>query len=326
MGFWGECALVRALAGFRFDEAGAGSGSGVSRDGKLEIEKAWEIPIPEWMASTAGTDACRNCGTELRGAYCHDCGQSAATIRRPARELLHDIFGNLLQWDSRLIHTLRLLFFSPGRLSGDWVEGRRARHVPPFRLYLVASLLLFLLVGLTMGPGESSIMTAEVKSESVIELQRALEEARANGEWLSGLFLQGTLDAVKDPAGFTRKVISNLPKAAFLLLPIFALLHMGINIRQGRFYIDYLVFSLNFHAFAFLLFALVLLLGLLPWGIGEFADILNLLVPVYLVIAFRNFNQQGVGKSLLKALIALGAYSLVLAVGVFVYFSAVLFF
>ena len=278
------------------------------------------------MDASTGAGACRNCGTALKGAYCHVCGQSAATVRRPARELLHDVFGNLLQWDSRLIHTMRLLFFSPGRLSSDWVEGRRARHVPPFRLYLVASLVLFLLVGLSMEPGESTLLTAETQSESVVELQRALDEARANDEWLSGLFLQGTLDAVKDPDAFTRKVTNNLPKAAFLLLPVFALLHMGINFRQGRYYIDYLVFSLNFHAFAFLILALVILAGWLPWGIGQLADLLNLLVPVYLVLAFRHFNQQGLGKSLLQAAVTLTAYGLFLIFGIFLYLSAVLFF
>jgi hypothetical protein len=45
--------------------------------------------------------------------------------------------------DGRLSRTLPDLFFRPGRLANDYLNGRLARHVPPFRTFLVA-LLLFI--------------------------------------------------------------------------------------------------------------------------------------------------------------------------------------
>jgi hypothetical protein len=292
----------------------------------LGIEKTLKIGHQETMHEAAAPETCRNCGTALKGEYCHCCGQSAATVRRPARELFHDVAGNLLQWDSRLVRTLRILLFHPGKLSTDWVDGLRARYVPPFRLYIIASFILFLLVGVLARQGDFQVGTIRVHEESLVELEKAVDEARANGEWLVGLFLQASLEAVRDPASYIERLLGNLPKAAFLLLPAFALLHMGVNIRQDRYYIDHLVFSLHFHTFAFLLFAAVLLLGRLPWGIGVFADLLNLSLPLYAVVSFRNFNQQGWAKSVLKASIAFGAYSVFLTIGVAIYFSAVLFF
>ena len=204
---------------------------------------------------------CRNCGTQLNGIYCHECGQSSAVIRRPTKEVLDDAMGNIFHWDSRLVHTLRLLFLHPGKLALEWMEGRRARYVPPFRMYIIASFILFLLVGLSTRESVDGFQALSASESSIEALQKSVDEAKANGEILTGIFLQATLEAIKDPSAYTRKIVSNLPKAAFVFLPLFALIHMAVNFRQKRFYIDYLVFSLHFHSFIFLLIAFALLGG-----------------------------------------------------------------
>ncbi|NNF41272.1 MAG: DUF3667 domain-containing protein, partial [Woeseiaceae bacterium] len=50
---------------------------------------------------------------------------------------------DLLELDSRLWRTLIPLLRRPGRLTRDYLEGRRARYMPPFRTYLVLSLIFF---------------------------------------------------------------------------------------------------------------------------------------------------------------------------------------
>jgi hypothetical protein len=55
------------------------------------------------------------------------------------------VFEGLFHLDGRLWTTLPPLFFAPGKLARDLMEGRVARHLPPFRIFLV-SLLLFMLV------------------------------------------------------------------------------------------------------------------------------------------------------------------------------------
>jgi hypothetical protein len=59
-------------------------------------------------------------------------------------ELVRDAFGDLFELDSRLWKTLVPLMISPGKLTHDYLQGRRARYMPPFRMYLVLSLLFFL--------------------------------------------------------------------------------------------------------------------------------------------------------------------------------------
>jgi hypothetical protein len=268
---------------------------------------------------------CRNCGTALTGVYCHECGQSSAIIRRPTKEVLDDAIGNVFHWDSRLVHTLRLLFFRPGKLALEWIEGRRMRYVPPFRLYIIASFILFLLVGISARQGSENLEFVTISDDAITEIQESVDKAKANGEWLSGIFLQATLEAIKDPSGYVRKIVSNLPKAAFVFLPIFALLHMAVDFRKRRFYIDYLVFSLHFHAFIFSLIALTLVMGLISEPLGSFAELFYFAIPVYGLVAFRNFNQQGWGKSFLKGSLVSGGYTILLGIGIAFFFAAILF-
>ena len=89
-------------------------------------------------------ELCLNCGTALGGQYCGNCGQRAASRLISIWELLRDAFGDLLELDSRLWRTLIPLMTRPGKLTRDYLEGRRARFMPPFRMYIVLSIVFFL--------------------------------------------------------------------------------------------------------------------------------------------------------------------------------------
>ena len=86
---------------------------------------------------------CLNCGAHLRGQYCGNCGQRARSRLISLWELIRDAFGDLFELDSRLWQTLVPLMIRPGQLTHDYLQGRRARYMPPFRMYLVLSLLFF---------------------------------------------------------------------------------------------------------------------------------------------------------------------------------------
>ena len=86
---------------------------------------------------------CLNCGTPLRGQYCGQCGQRASSRLISLWELTRDAFGDLFELDSRLWRTLLPLLRHPGQLTRDYLEGRRARYMPPFRMYLVLSVVFF---------------------------------------------------------------------------------------------------------------------------------------------------------------------------------------
>jgi hypothetical protein len=88
--------------------------------------------------------SCLNCGTTLSGQYCGSCGQRARSRLISIWELVREAFGDLFELDSRLWQTLVPLVIRPGQLTRDYLRGRRARFMPPFRTYLVLSVVFFL--------------------------------------------------------------------------------------------------------------------------------------------------------------------------------------
>ncbi len=98
---------------------------------------------PSLDVSPADSPNCLNCGTQLRGQYCGPCGQRSRNRLISIWQLLQEAFGDLLALDSRLWRTVLPLLVRPGQLTRDYLEGRRARYMPPFRTYLVLSVIFF---------------------------------------------------------------------------------------------------------------------------------------------------------------------------------------
>jgi hypothetical protein len=95
-------------------------------------------------AQTQTPEICLNCKSTLAGQYCASCGQRARSRLISLWELVSGAFGDIFELDSRLWRTLIPLFTRPGALTRDYLEGRRARYMPPFRTYLVLSIVFFL--------------------------------------------------------------------------------------------------------------------------------------------------------------------------------------
>src|SRR5437588_8359161 len=89
---------------------------------------------------------CENCGAQLRGHWCAQCGQPAIDYRRSFRHVIVDVLDSFLNWDSKFLATLGLLISRPWRLTNEFLGGKRVRYVHPARLYLLASILFFFAV------------------------------------------------------------------------------------------------------------------------------------------------------------------------------------
>lgn len=90
---------------------------------------------------------CRNCGEVVEQRHCPQCGQLAASYHKPFYSLVAETVSDSLAIDGRIARTLPLLLFRPGVLSRRYSrEGKRMRYVPPFRLFLLSSLLFYFVV------------------------------------------------------------------------------------------------------------------------------------------------------------------------------------
>ncbi len=93
-------------------------------------------------------ESCANCESPLYGQYCASCGQRARDRMISLWEMVREASEILTSLESRLWRTLGLLLVRPGRLTRDYLLGRRARYIPALRLFLGLSLLFFFLFSL----------------------------------------------------------------------------------------------------------------------------------------------------------------------------------
>ncbi len=153
-----------------------------------------------------GIENCLNCGIALSGQYCGNCGQRARSRLISMWELLSDAFGDLFELDSRIWRTLGPLLVRPGKLTYEYLQGRRTRFMPPFRTYLVLSILFFLV--LLFDPKENFGIFFEPTDEQAQQSDDdASKDSEVRNEVIEELIAEGLLpaDAMRSrPTGETR--------------------------------------------------------------------------------------------------------------------------
>lgn len=145
---------------------------------------------------------CLNCGAPVQGRYCIDCGQTTDTHVPTLAEVIGDAITSIFNLDSRLWRTVLTLFFHPGRLTEDFLAGKRARYVPPLRLYLVISVLLFLITSLVpdFDEDEFEFPQGSMTDEQAAEIEAAIDAAaQARAEAAGAPPELATADAGEDP-------------------------------------------------------------------------------------------------------------------------------
>jgi hypothetical protein len=183
----------------------------------VELEAAaadslFHLPRPHKHELEPGA-VCANCGAVLQGPFCHVCGQDSDRHKRSIRHLVFEAMEGMFELDGRLWRTVPALFFRPGRLARDYIEGRIVRHVPPFRMFLVA-LVLFIFAA-EYATHQSTVVQQQKKAAHAALLAtpqgRTAEVARIRKE--AATDLQGRLrDAANDRADDLKDTDANRPK------------------------------------------------------------------------------------------------------------------
>jgi hypothetical protein len=89
---------------------------------------------------------CLNCGNTAFGDYCPQCGQQKVDVQVSIGSMVRELLEDELLLGKRLPLTLLPLLFRPGFLTEEVLKGRIVRYVLPFRLYLMSSVVCFLLL------------------------------------------------------------------------------------------------------------------------------------------------------------------------------------
>ncbi len=91
-----------------------------------------------------------NCGHPFFGheKFCPECGQANKGNRITFASFVHEIFNGFFNFDAKFWNTIIPLLISPGKVSLEYVEGKRQRFSNPFRFYLTVSVVFFLVLGI----------------------------------------------------------------------------------------------------------------------------------------------------------------------------------
>ena len=135
----------------------------------MEAEKELPVPVRNKSLTIAerrltGSATCMNCGTELMGPFCYYCGQPDKNLMRFFPVLLRELLEDFMDFDSRFMRTIKPLLFKPGRLTRDYLDGKRFRYVPPLRLYIFSSIAFFFLAAILAG--NSITITSDDEAEN----------------------------------------------------------------------------------------------------------------------------------------------------------------
>ncbi|HMI55012.1 MAG TPA: DUF3667 domain-containing protein [Gemmatimonadaceae bacterium] len=287
--------------------------------------------------SEARSVRCLNCSVSLTGPFCSVCGQRDVPPYPTLRELSMDAVSEFSGWDGRLAKTLRELIRRPGMLTQEFLEGRRVRYISPLRLYLMASLIYFLLaaaapdirlksgkteflglqVGTSVGTGSVGSRPERVANAATeaIESQNALSETEREAALKdiahAPAFMQPLLRrAVEDPSGLKRRMFETIPRMLFVLLPIFAGI-LALFYRRRK-YPEHLYFAIHLHAFIFLALATAELLKFtrLPVLVALGSALAVLSIPIYATQALRRVYGGSLRKTLVKELGIAAIYGL----------------
>jgi hypothetical protein len=291
---------------------------------------------------------CPACGREVTGNYCANCGQRTGTLVLSMRSLLRDVLEDQFVVNATLPRTLRALFFQPGFLTNEYLRQRISTYVPPFRLYLFASVFFFLLASLQAPPLEitpedrvvlDSLRSAYRDSAAARTARGEAPPARRFGlsidpmqeNWADSATVNlgserlnrivrarlqaiGNLPPEMAFQRLTRSTIENTPKVMFLLLPLYALLLKLFYVRSGRYYVAHFIYGLYLHAFAFSVFLLMLLTNRL-----EAATVLLMVwLVVYSWLAQKRVYAEGWLKTTVKWSALHSLYGVVVALGLLV--------
>ena len=189
------------------------------KNGKSKRKRRHNSQAP----SNATGEICMNCGAELHGPYCSNCGQKVTDLKQSFWSFLMEYLANAFQLDTRLLPTIREMVIHPGRLTQEFFKGRINSYVHPLKMNMFMLLIVIAMVALFMSPSTniSDDQTNEALSSDLNSL-----------------------------------IQTYLPIFILLMTPVLGLVVQLFNLRKRRPFMEHFVFALHFAAFVEMFFVL----------------------------------------------------------------------
>ncbi len=256
--------------------------------------------------------------------------------------MIGESFLDYFHFDSKFFKTIFPLIFKPGKLTLEYMKGKRKTYVEPFRLFLVISIIYFLLLPLSREtkndqdqvnktypsniqrkasdskPYKFTLKGIPVSMAGRDSIRREIDSAGlkkyvdknyANENWAEKLMMRQAFKIlIYSQQSFSTVLEHTASKMIFLLIPVFALLLKLLYFRSKRLYYEHLIFSLHTHAFVFLLMIAILIIEFI---VPVKMVILITISLVYLFFAIKRNYTETIGKTLRKFFLLILFYCII---------------
>lgn len=222
------------------------------------------------------------------------------------RRFVGESVSTLTDVDSTLLRTFGALVGRPGRLTAEYLAGRRTRYLRPVQVFLLCNVLYFFLQPLAGFNPLTLALEGHVRSLFYSDLARSMVQAEVSSRGIPEREYAILFDAT---------IASQAKTLVFLIIPLVALVLHAMHSRARRWLADHLVFATHFVA-AFLLMILALsailhlllragrLLGLDVGWLNQDEPAVALLLAMlvaYLYPALRRVYGSGRATAVLRA-------------------------
>jgi hypothetical protein len=237
----------------------------------------------------------------------------------------------------------------PGLVIKNFNDNKRARYVPPIRIYAFTSFAFFLILSFTtnkkvdkeleymakniqkasMSSFKWQILGQNIEADSLINrelsarpfltnelIDSTLRSKKIETNWVNTRILHAIIKIGKGEltlADIYKKFVKSSSYAIFIFMPVFAFLLMLFYRKRNYFYSEFLVFSIYFHTFLFSVFGvLVILFGFINVDFEIIAMLLLLGMVVYLGLSLKRVFEDSIPKTALKTVLLSLTYSFLL--------------
>ena len=141
---------------------------------------------------------CLNCGSHVEKHYCSSCGQPNLELNEGLWEFISHSIAHYFHFDNKFFQTLSPLLTKPGKVTLDYLAGKRARYINPVSMYIFVSIVYFL-VGVET---KHAVVKNKTKETAKIAKQKvaldSLQKKLAKAGLAKNEFLKETEEAIID--------------------------------------------------------------------------------------------------------------------------------
>ena len=281
--------------------------------------------------------SCLNCERPLSGEekFCPECGQKNRGKNLKLKDFMREVFAGFFSWDAKFWRTLVPLLSKPGKISKDYIEGKRIRFTNPFRFFFIISIIFFFLVKLNTKYEDLPDTNNKTEKDSIskatifktdigryisfqkkypkLKVESALDSLNEEKTFFNQLYYKKAKTINRFSSNTNESInqliklgLSYLSSAFLFLLPVFALFLKLLYVRRKLNYMNHLIFMFHIATFFFLCLSFFQLIKLFPFT----EDFLKntplriigtvLIFGVYPFVAMKTFYQQSNSKTFLK--------------------------